>query len=369
MIKRRKTALLVVMLLMAGLLSGCSRNPLANVHDEETLQVAVANHLADPYFSGHDFAKKFFGFDIDFRKYNIDEQKLYFVLPHRNLSEETLKVITKDPQSIEWGTSGKNGATFGRVPILGYQLLGSSGFYLPDSHYFRIKVTDLRIRRDWKLEYRFGDVVYDLTPDELAGFFLNQVLYNGYYEVETGRNGIRQVISISRAINIAKAGEPSLGRLADRIIGQAKSQEEKIQAILDFVVLRIDYSQSDNVTGVAVLKRPNEVLMVRGGNCANKAILFASLLEQVGEEYLILYMPNIRHATIAVAGRFPDANGLSFKYEGNTFFIAEPTIDTRFLIGQTVQNRLKVADIGFVQRAGGRFYSMREKKYLPFVGE
>jgi hypothetical protein len=59
-------------------------------------------------------------------------------------------------------------------------------------------------------------------------------------------------------------------------------------------------------------------------DCSNKAILLGSLLEQLGEDYLFVYMPE--HITVAVKqGNFPVRNGLFLGWQKEVWLIAEGT--------------------------------------------
>ena len=97
------------------------------------------------------------------------------------------------------------------------------------------------------------------------------------------------------------------------------------------------------------MKRPNEVLMSRTSDCSNKTILMASLLEQIGEDYLLLYCP--QHITVAVPqGEFPNENKLSFNWSGKDWMIAETTLPN-FEIGKTkVTESVKLTSVQYVQK-------------------
>jgi hypothetical protein len=94
--------------------------------------------------------------------------------------------------------------------------------------------------------------------------------------------------------------------------------------VLDFVSREIKYDQREATYDFELLKRPNEVLMSRESDCSNKAILLGSLLEQLGEDYLFVYLPE--HITVAVRqGDFTSDNGLSLEWKGQTWVVAEST--------------------------------------------
>jgi hypothetical protein len=119
--------------------------------------------------------------------------------------------------------------------------------------------------------------------------------------------------------------------------------------VLDFVSREITYDFREATYNFEMLKRPNEVLMTGESDCSNKAILLGSLLEQLGEDYLFVYTPD--HITVAVRqGRFPAQNGLSLKWEGQTWLIAEGTAPG-FRIGVTrVREEEHLKQFKYVQR-------------------
>ena len=111
----------------------------------------------------------------------------------------------------------------------------------------------------------------------------------------------------------------------------------------------IEYDYTEAVGSRETLKRPNEVLMSRTSDCSNKTILMASLLEQIGEDYLLLYCP--QHITVAVPqGEFPNENKLSFNWSGKDWMIAETTLPN-FEIGKTkVTESVKLTSVQYVQK-------------------
>ena len=117
---------------------------------------------------------------------------------------------------------------------------------------------------------------------------------------------------------------------------------------MDFVSNEIEYSYTEAVAPSEKLKRASETLMTRNGDCSNKTILLASLLEQIGEEYLLLYSP--RHITVAVPqGNYVNDNGLDFTWENKQWLIAETTL-AGFQIGFTqVKEARLLTKVNYVQ--------------------
>ena len=69
---------------------------------------------------------------------------------------------------------------------------------------------------------------------------------------------------------------------------------------------------------------------------------------------------------MAVSGKYPFANSLSFQYEGKIFSVADPTAESQFIIGETVPMKMRVEYIDTFSRPGDKFYSLKDKKFLPF---
>ena len=88
--------------------------------------------------------------------------------------------------------------------------------------------------------------------------------------------------------------------------------------------------------------------MTRNGDCSNKTILLASLLEQIGEEYLLLYCP--LHITVAVPiGSFPNENKVDFDFNSQQLAIAETTVKG-FQVGRSRVVRPEVLQlVNYVQ--------------------
>jgi hypothetical protein len=88
--------------------------------------------------------------------------------------------------------------------------------------------------------------------------------------------------------------------------------------------------------------------MTRSGDCSNKTILLASLLEQIGEEYILLYCPH--HITVAVPQEnFINENKLDFAWNQKPWMIAETTMPG-FQIGKSrVADPALLTTVNYVQ--------------------
>jgi hypothetical protein len=215
--------------------------------------------------------------------------------------------------------------------------------------FFRTKLKNVKIKTDTVYEFNFERAKYTLTLPELNEYFNNKMIFGGrlYADTSLKMYGLPIVFSNHGAF-VARPNEPSLQRFVGELLKDAPdNREQKVQRLLDFVSSEIEYNWTEAIGQYETLKRPTEVLMSRNGDCSNKTILLASLLEQISEEYLLFYSP--RHITVGVKqGNFPNENGLFYTWEGQTWLIAESTFPG-FQIGKTPINDDKIKQAEYVQ--------------------
>jgi hypothetical protein len=186
--------------------------------------------------------------------------------------------------------------------------------------------------------------------DELRRLTDNSFLYGGRLITQAPeRKDQPHMVFANHAIMVSKPEEPTLKRLANELLKDVgENREARIQRLVDFVSNEIEYSYTEAVGARETLKRPNETLMTRSADCSNKTILLASLLEQINEEYILLYCP--QHITVAVPqGNFVNENGLDFKWNQKPWVIAETTAPG-FQIGTSrVIESNRLTNVNYVQ--------------------
>jgi len=228
------------------------------------------------------------------------------------------------------------------------------GYSLPESpeigRFFRTPLSNIRIDPRQSLNFQLKDATYDVSLTEIRNLANNSEVYGGRLmaEVPAHRDGPMFIFG-NHGIMVAKPDEPSLKRLTDRLLKDVgPSREERIQRLVDFVSHDIEYSYTEALGTRETLKRPSETLMTGNGDCSNKTILLASLLEQIGEEYILLYCP--QHITVGVPqGNFVDDNKLDFDWNHRNWVIAETTLPG-FQVGKTkVQQAGVLTHINYVQ--------------------
>ena len=172
--------------------------------------------------------------------------------------------------------------------------------------------------------------------DELRRLTNNSLLYGGKLITQAPERKDQPIIVFANhAIMVSRPDEPTLKRLTEEILKDVLDiREARIQRLVDLVSGEIAYSFTEAVGARETLKKANETLMTRTADCSNKTILLASMLEQIGEEYILLYCP--RHITVAVPqGNFVNENGLDFTWNQKPWMIAETTAPG-FQIGRSM---------------------------------
>ena len=298
--------------------------------------------LAQPSFSGEEFREQVLG-KGRIAKYAWREQQAYFTFPETSEEEfrEFLDKYIFDVGKIDFGK-----LVDGVIKLDDYELA-------PSPIAFRFfKTTSENIRFDTKqsLSFPYSSVTYNLSLNELKNFANNSQLYGGRLvaKVPERRDGPIMVFA-NHGIMVTKPGEPSLKRLIDDILkGVPADREARIQRLVDFVSTEIEYSFTEAVSTREKLKRANETLMTRSADCSNKTILLASMLEQIGEEYILLYCP--RHITVAIPqGNFANDNKLDFEWDRRPWLIAETTA-AGFQIGKSqVTEYDRLTNVQYIQ--------------------
>ncbi|MEZ5428230.1 MAG: hypothetical protein R2747_18315 [Pyrinomonadaceae bacterium] len=316
-----------------------------NPYADEKLRDSIVMLLAQPRFSGELFREQMLG-SARIQRYIVDKGVVYFSLP--DSSEEEFQTgagkFIVDPLKIERAREIE-----GELVLDRYSLLKT-----PETGYFfRTPLENLKFETDGEMTFPFQRAIYTLSVREMIDFYNNSRIYGGKLAADTSiKIGGQTVLFANHGTMVAKPNEPSLNRLVDELLRDVPDKqvrEVKIQKLLDFVTNEIEYDFTEALGNYETLKRPNEVLMSRTSDCSNKTILMASLLEQIGEDYLLLYCP--QHITVAVPqGAFPNQNNLKFEWEGKNWMIAETTLPN-FEIGVTrVQESVLLTSIQYVQK-------------------
>lgn len=297
--------------------------------------------LSQYTFTGDDANRQVFG-KGRVVKYNAFKKEAYFTFPETGADEfdEFKAKYFVDAAKLEYGTEQA-----GTIELGKYTLTKSPGAF----HFFRTPLGNVRIDTKQNLSFPYAAVNYTASLDELRNLTNNSQLYGGRVLTKaSSRRDEPQMFFANHGVMVARPNEPTLKRLADELLKGVEGREARIQRLVDFVSGEIEYSFSEALMNGELLKRPSETLMTRNGDCSNKSILLASLLEQIGEEYILLYCP--QHITVAVPrGNFVNDNGLDFIWSQKPWMIAETTL-AGFQIGTTkVAESERLTSVKYVQ--------------------
>lgn len=329
-----------------SLLSTMRRRLVGRSIDERTRD-ALLSYLAQPGIAGTGVSEQVLG-PVNLELLQLSDHEVYFSAPAPSLSGETFDAMVArlvvDPKRL----------VMARDDLSGYMRLGDYSLRrsTEKSFFFKTPVDNVKFDPETVLKFPFGPATYTLDMSELSDFIENRSIFGGRVNAQTGRtqNGL-PVVFANHGVMVARPGETSLTRFVRELTRDipADAREARVQRVLDFVSREIKYDQREATYDFELLKRPNEVLMSRESDCSNKAILLGSLLEQLGEDYIFVYLPH--HITVAVRrGDFPTENGLSLEWEGQTWVIAEGTAPG-FRIGvDHLEGQEQFEQLQYVQR-------------------
>ena len=313
----------------------------AEIHSAE-IREAMIFMLAQTSFSGDDFRQQLLG-KARLAKYAWREKQAYLTFPETSDDEfrEFLSKHIIDVAKVDFGRQEG-----GIIKLDTYELTPSPSA----SRFFKTTSDNFRLDTKQSLTFPFSKVTYTVSLDELYNLANNSQLYGGRLVAKMPeRRDEPQMVFANHGIMVAKPGEPSLKRLIDDLLKDAgDTREARIQRLVDFVSTEIEYSFSEAVSSRERLKRASETLMSRSADCSNKTILLASMLEQIGEEYVLLYSP--RHITVAIPqGNYVNENKLDFTWNQKPWLIAETTAPG-FQIGRSlVKEPTLLTSVQYVQ--------------------
>jgi hypothetical protein len=337
----------VALVVIAGSAYGIVQysKPVGPTYDErlaEKVRDSTVLMLEFRTFSGEDFRRQVLGKGRLERYIKVNDEA-FFTYPEAD-DQEFNDFVAKyfyDGAKIDFGKEQDGIIKLGdyKLPVSPYA-----------GHFFRTSLANIHIDPKLTLTFPYASANYTLSLEEMNNFVNDSQLYGGQMITrQPERSNRPTIIFANHGMMVARPEEPSLKRLADELLKDiGPDREARIQRLVDFVSYDIEYSFSEAVGSRETLKRASETLMTRTGDCSNKTILLASLLEQVGEEYIMLYCP--QHITVAVPkGNYPDENKLDFTWNEKPWMVAETTLPG-FQIGKTrVADAERLQTVQYVQ--------------------
>jgi hypothetical protein len=216
--------------------------------------------------------------------------------------------------------------------------------------FLRVPLDNWRVDSDLPLKFPFQQATYSPTLEELHFLMRNESIYGGLLEALPDTRNYGQDTLYNYGTIVAKQGEGSLERFVNDLTkdinaSDPQAREKKIQRLADLVSREI--APSPEEIPLKVIKRASEVLMTGEGEYPARAVLLASLLEQLQEDYVLVYSKDF--LTVAVKqGQFPAKNEYQIKFEGAIW----PVIDTSvpgFRVGLDAP-KMRRGTVTYVQR-------------------
>ena len=298
-------------LILATAIPGCSEAESEEDAANRIKRTILLYMMARGHVGG-DVEKQLFP-DINPTQYNPRDSMLYFSLKEELCDTATrakvMQVYLENPGRIEWNWRRDSILALGSVRR---KLSPEIGCVC------RTHLENMKVDMTKSLEFSYPDATYTISLPELASFLENKVLYGGEDLSAYVIRYLRKPGFFNYGYLVAHPEEPSLTRLVEELLASVPDKrEDRIQTLLDFVNRDIAL-ELEKKSRQEAPKRPNEILMYGKSDVENKAVLFASLLEQIDEEYIIVYTSH--QIAIAVPqGDFEDENQLSFEWDGTVW--------------------------------------------------
>lgn len=343
--------LIVVSALMFYLVS-CKRNT-----EVSKAQQTAIHYLYLPALISDTFSRVMWHPAIDFRGLDTKKDLLYFITKKELVKADMLNILTIDSTQIEYAPCESGMCEFGgmRGNIDGY-------------YAFRIPASNLKIDTTKFFKYKYNNTTLEMSFQDLVKELDDSVYYNTAKAIDLTHYFGREVYASNIGAYISKKGKDNvIKKLADRITEGLKSNEEKAQALLQYVTTNISYSYEDLWYETEVAKRAHEVLLSGDGDCSGKTTLYASLLEQCDIPYCLLYYKN--HVNVGVQGNYANENGYTETVENKKYAVAETTVEN-FIIGKTKVDKSEIiSDLLFYQdpHTSPNIFNAKTKEKFEFA--
>lgn len=344
---------ITLFLLTLLLFFACSKQEKKVEDPYAKMQLEAVNLIAQPAFAGDYMLYKLTSGKAVLEIYYVDTKQLYFSCDSADFNKTNLAKFAINYDSI-MRAKEQNGVL----------VLGDKYYNDLSRAFFKMPVSNFKVDSNRVIETKYdNEVVYKITLPQILNFtYLRSALGGGAIAVSDEHTHFMNHGSV-----VAKQGEPSLKDLVIQLTKGLTSNEQKAQRLLDFVTNEIDYNEDEATRGYETIKRPDEVLFTKNSDCSGKAILYASLLQQINVSWCLFYFDG--HICVGVEGKFKCTDPLKFKLNNKDYFLAEITdpkakigVDSWF--GEMNENNLKYYQ---VSELGSAVFSYKTNKPLDFV--
>lgn len=211
--------------------------------------------------------------------------------------------------------------------------------------YLRVPLDNLRVDADLQLKFPYQSAMYAPTLEELHFSMLNTTVYGGMVEAIPDSRNFGQDVLYNYGAWVSKPSETSLKRFVAELTKSSQSREAKIQRLADLITREI--APKPEEIPLKVIKRAGEVLMTGEAEYPSRAVLLASMMEQLQEDYLLVYSKDSLMVAVK-QGQFPAKNEFQIKFEGGVWLLID-TLTPGARIGLDAPKK-RLGIVAYVQR-------------------
>ncbi len=305
------------------------------------IRESLATLLAYPRQSGVYFEQQLLGrAKLEVLKVEGDDRQVYFYLSEADSKGERLEnAICRVAVSKSLVEVGKE--EDGKFIFADYSFLRTPEKAL----YLRVPFSNLRMDSDMKLRFPYQGATYAPTPEELHLSMLNATIYGGMLEAIPDSRNYGEDILYNYGALVSKPNEGSLKRFVSDLTKDVGEREQKIQRLADLITRELAVKPEE--IPLKVVKRASEVLMTGEAEYPSRAVLLASMMEQLEEDYLLVYSKDF--LTVAVKqGGFPAKNEFQIKFDGGIWLLVD-TLTPGARIGLDAPKK-RLGQVAYVQR-------------------
>lgn len=333
-------------------LTSCNSSKKEEIGAYEKLQRQTINFIAQPTFSGDYIFYKITSAKANLEMYYYDIQQTYFTCNKQDYVPENLNKFIINMDCVVVAQLKNN-----RLE------LGTKLYTDTSKVFFKMPVSNFKVDSNRVIETSYDDLTYKVTLPQIFNFSnLKSAIGGGAIAISEDNHHFMNHGSV-----VAKKNEASLNEFVKQVTKNETTAEAKAQALLNFVSQKIEYNQDEANNGYETIKRPDEVLFTKNSDCSGKAILYASLLQQLDVKWSLFYFEH--HICVGVAGKFNESNPHKFKLNGADYYMAEIT-DPNAIIGvDSWKGEMNETNLEYYQLSdsSSNVYSYKTNKKLEFV--
>jgi hypothetical protein len=285
----------------------------------------VLHYLQNRPLRADSFTKQLWQLPIDYLGLDPKEKEVYFLYPRYGYTRaQVLNKLCQDTADVFFPPCDAGMCQFGSME-------GNVDSIVP----FRMPLSNLKFDPNIILHTKLKKYTYNISLKELEKIQDSTMYYNTPNTMQLSNVLDVDVQCSNIGSYISKKGDTLLTNWAKKITQNCTTNEQKAQALLEFVTNEIDYSYADYWYDMEIVRNAHEVIMTGLADCSGKSTLFASLLEQLGIPYCLLYY--YKHMNVGVVGNFTNINNYTIEINKVQYHVAETTIPN-FKIGTSQTN-------------------------------